>query len=63
MIVNNYAYKYETLYIGTCTITHCWTNGTVTSKFDAIKNRHNTQFIKPYSYHRNVYVKTIEKYV
>ena len=54
MINNHSAYKYEITYKGTFFITQCWTNGTVTIQYGAIKIRHNIHPIKPYKYDTNV---------
>ena len=49
MIVDDYAYKYETPYSGPFVITHCWTNVTVSLQRGAIKIRYNICGIKPYT--------------
>ena len=41
MLNNRSAYKYETSFKGPFVITQCWTNGTVTRQYGAIKIVHN----------------------
>ena len=54
MLVNNYAYKYETPYNGPFVITPCWSNGAVALQVGAIKIIHNIHRIKSYTSDTNV---------
>ena len=49
VLTNNSALKYETPYNGQLELTWCWTNGTVTLQYGAIKIGHNILQIKPYT--------------
>ena len=53
MLNKQSAYKYETPYNGLFVITHCWTNGTVTLQFGAIKNWYIIRHIKPHTFDTN----------
>ena len=49
MLTNNVTQKYETSYNGPFEIIWCWSNGTVTLKYGAIKIGRNIRHIKPYT--------------
>ena len=54
MLDNHAAYKYETPYKVPFVITHCWTNGTVTLQWGAIKIGYNICRINPHTYDTNL---------
>ena len=54
MLNNNVAIKYETTYKGSFEKIKCWTNGTVTLKYDATKISHNIDCIKTYTPNKKV---------
>ena len=54
MLINNANLKYKYPYIGTFDITQCYTNGTVTLQYSAIKIRYNIGSTKPYTSDTNV---------
>ena len=54
MLNNNAAYKYEMPFNGTFVITWCWTSGTVTLQYGAIKIRYSIRRIKPNKYDANI---------
>ena len=53
-MLNNIAdFKYETPCNGPFEMINCWTNGTVTLQYGAIKSKYNIRRIKPYTYDTN----------
>ena len=54
MINKHAVYKHKTPYKGPFVITQCWTNGTVTLQYGAIKIRYNIRHINLYKSDTNV---------
>ena len=54
MLTNNAALKYEAPYKWTPQITQCWTNGTATLQYDAIKIRYIICRMSPYTSDTNI---------
>ena len=54
MLNDHSAYIYETPYNELFVIMQCWTNGTVTLQFGAMKIWYNIRHINPHTFYTNV---------